>query len=56
MIFFPVFIFQAAADRDMETVVHCNTQNGEVGNFLLKFEKFVSEQEVSFFNQKDDLS
>lgn len=40
----------------METVVHCDLQNEGAGKFLLKFEKFVSEQDVSFFSPKVDLS
>nr|XP_022311261.1 uncharacterized protein LOC111116555 [Crassostrea virginica] len=40
--------------KDMETVVRCSCKNGEVDKFLLEFEKFVSEQEVSFFSQRVD--
>nr|XP_022311262.1 uncharacterized protein LOC111116556 [Crassostrea virginica] len=38
----------------METVIHCSSQNGGIGNFRIEFEKFVSEQEVSFFSQRED--
>ncbi|XP_078329886.1 transient receptor potential cation channel subfamily M member-like 2 [Crassostrea virginica] len=37
-------------ENHKETVVHCNLQNGGHASSLLDFEKFVSEQEVSFFN------
>ena len=40
----------------METVVHCTAENGGIDSFRIEFEKFVSGQEVSFFNQKVDLS
>lgn len=40
----------------METVIHCSSQNGGIGNFRIEFEQFVSEQEVSFFSQREDFS
>ncbi|XP_078311840.1 transient receptor potential cation channel subfamily M member 2-like isoform X3 [Crassostrea virginica] len=38
----------------IETVVQCSCENEGLDSFLLEFEKFVSEQEVSFFSQRND--
>lgn len=40
----------------IETVVQCSCENGGLDSFLLEFEKFVSEQEVSFSSQRNDFS
>nr|XP_022311194.1 uncharacterized protein LOC111116490 [Crassostrea virginica] len=41
-------------ENHKETVVQCNLQYGELDCSLLDFEKFVSDQEVSFFSQMKD--
>lgn len=39
-----------------EVAAELKTNIGDGNSFLLKFEKFVSEQEVAFFSQKMDTS
>ena len=51
-----VLIMLQSQEKTLETVVHCAGQNGGIGNFRIEFEKYVSGQEVSFFNQKVHLS
>ena len=41
---------------DIEAAPHYVINNEEDDDYLLKFEKYVSEQEVSFFSQKMDVS
>lgn len=39
-----------------KVVAEVNTTQGESDNFLLEFEKFVSQQDVAFFSEKMDTS
>lgn len=51
-IFFPLSETQ---ETKIDPTIY-NTEDEENEDFLLQFEKYVSEQEVSFFSQKMDFS
>lgn len=44
-------------ERELDKAApHFQTYIGEIDNYLLKFEKYVSDQQVAFFSRKLDYS